>query len=117
MGRTWQVLPHLTELHETYLIQKSDRPEKGYRLADIFAGQVRIQHNVFESHQQLIGVDSSIAICVRSVLAETGAFARFWSEVLNVMRMLYSWFARGPHEQRMNVHKQTVSPVTCVTSP
>ncbi|KIM71987.1 hypothetical protein PILCRDRAFT_16549 [Piloderma croceum F 1598] len=44
---------------------------------------------------KLIGVDGSIAISVRSVLAETGAFARFGSEVLNVV---WSWFAWGPHE-------------------
>jgi len=54
-GRTWQVLPDPTELPETHLVQKSDRPGKGYPLAEISAGsrlqQVRIQHNVFESHQ------------------------------------------------------------------
>jgi len=37
-GSYMQVLPHLTELHETYLIRKSDRPDKEYRLADISAG-------------------------------------------------------------------------------
>ena len=50
----------------------------------------------------LIGVDGSIAISVRSVLAETGAIARFGSEGLKDMLMLYnkrSWFARNPHEQ------------------
>jgi hypothetical protein len=49
---------------------------------------------------KLIGIDGSIAISVRPVLAETGAFARLGSEVLNVMWMLYtrrSWFAWGPH--------------------
>ena len=53
----------------------------------------------------VIGVAGSIAIRVGSVLAETGAFPRFGSEVVNVMWILCirrSWLAwGGMHEQCM----------------
>jgi hypothetical protein len=60
-----------------------------------------------------------LAGCCEGIPSRSPIFDSSWSEVLNVTRMLYScnWFARGPHEQCMNVQKQTVSPVTCVTSP
>jgi hypothetical protein len=73
------------ELHETHLMKKSDRRCKGYRLAIFFFQEVgynKFGYSIMSSKAisasfQLIGVDGSIAIGVRSVLAQTGGFARF----------------------------------------
>jgi hypothetical protein len=76
-------------IHETHLIQKSDRPRKGYRLVDIFSRKsgttssdtaYLMSSKVISPSFKLIGVDAfdgSIATSVRSVLAQTGVFARF----------------------------------------